>query len=182
MATEPSTETVGACVDSFGSAVGMPQLCGAWFGNQIFWLLIALVAIYFILSRIALPRIAAILAARQGAITTDLSAAEDLKNKAAEAEAAYEKALIDARAEAGRIVEATKADIKADLDAAIAAADQEIAVKSAEGEKAIAVIRDGALEAVNAVAQETAAEIVSAFGAKADGKAITTAVTARMKG
>lgn len=182
MATEPSTETVGACVDSFGSAVGMPQLCGAWFGNQIFWLLIALVAIYFILSRIALPRIAAILAARQGAITTDLSAAEDLKNKASEAEAAYEKALIDARAEAGRIVEATRLDIKVDLDAAIAAADKEIAAKTAQGEKAIAVIREGALVAVNEVAQNTASEIVSALGVTADAKAITAAVAARVKG
>ena len=56
-----------------------------------------------------LPRIASVLAERQGTITNDLAAAEDLKSKAHEAEAAYEKALIDARAEAQRIVAETKA-------------------------------------------------------------------------
>ena len=82
MATEPiDLEVAGTCTDAAGSAIGMPQLCDAWFGNQIFWLLVTLVVIYFILSRIALPRIAAILAERQGTITNDIAAAEDLKAK-----------------------------------------------------------------------------------------------------
>ena len=115
MAT-PKTETLSACVDSYGSAVGMPQLCGEWMSNQIFWLVITLLVIFFVLSRIALPRIAAVLAERQGTITNDIAAAEDLKAKAAAAEEAYQQALIDARAEAARIVEATKAEIKADLE------------------------------------------------------------------
>ena len=56
--------------------------------------------IYFVLSRIALPRIAAVLAERQGTITNDIAAAEELKAKAVEAEEAYNKALADAKAEA----------------------------------------------------------------------------------
>ena len=101
MAT-PTTETLSACVDSYGSAIGMPQLCGEWMSNQIFWLLITLMIIFFVLSRIALPRIATILTERQGTITNDIAAAEDLKAKAAAAEEAYQQALIDARAEAAR--------------------------------------------------------------------------------
>ena len=80
------------------STPGLPQLDFSTFGNQIFWLLVTLVVIYFVLSRIALPRIAAVLAERKGAITNDLAAAEDLKAKAVEAEQAYLKALADARA------------------------------------------------------------------------------------
>ena len=133
MATEPlDMEVAGTCVSEFGGAIGMPQLCGEWFGNQIFWLVVALVAIYFILSRIALPRIGSVLAERQGTITNDIAAAEDLKVKATEAEAAYDKALIDARAEAQRIISAAKADIQADLDKAIVTADAEIAAKAAD--------------------------------------------------
>ena len=56
---------------------GMPQLDFSTYGNQIFWLLVTLVVIYLILSRVALPRIAAILNERQGTITNDLAAAED---------------------------------------------------------------------------------------------------------
>lgn len=176
MATETTT---GAAEASSG---GMPQLDFSTWGNQIFWLVLALIAIYLILSRVALPRIAAILAERQETISNDIAAAEDLKSKAADAEAAYDKALVDARAEAQNIIAQSKADIQADLDKAIAKADAQIAKKSAESEKAISEIRAGALENVKAVAKDTVKEIVSAMGGKADAKTITAAVTSRMKG
>jgi len=175
-------EEAGQCVDASGGAIGMPQICADWMGNQIFWLLITLVVIYFVLSRIALPRIAAVLAERQGTITNDLAAAEDLKAKAVEAEEAYNKALADARGEAQTIVNQAKAEIKADLDKAIAKADAEIAAKTAEGEKKIAEIRANALESVKEVANDTTGEIVAALGGKADKRTVTAAVTARMKG
>jgi F-type H+-transporting ATPase subunit b len=183
MATEPiNMELAGKCVNEFGGAIGMPQLCGEWFGNQIFWLVVALVAIYFILSRVALPRIGSVLAERQGTITNDIAAAEDLKVKATQAEAAYDKALIDARAEAQRIVAVAKADIQADLDKAIAKADAEIAAKTSESEKAIAEIRAGALKNVEEVAKDTALAIVEAMGSSADAKTVAAAVDAQMKG
>lgn len=173
-----ATETVEKATES----AGMPQLDITTFGNQIFWLVIALIVIFFVLSRIALPRIGAILAERSGTITNDLAAAEELKQKAVEAEAAYEKALAEARAEAGQIVAKAKADIQADLDAELAKADEKIAAKAAESEAAIAEIRKGAVKSVTAVAKDAAKEIVTAMGGKADAKTITAAVTARMKG
>ena len=182
MATETNGDVAaGTCVVD-GSAVGMPQLCFDWWPNQIFWLAVTLVVIYLVLSRVALPRIAAVLAERQGTITNDIAAAEDLKQKAVEAEEAYNQALADARNEANNIIAATKTDIQKDLDVALAKADAEIAAKTAEGEKAIAAIREGALESVKAVAKDTAKELVTAMGGKADAKTITAAVTARMKG
>ncbi len=165
-----------------GAPPGMPQLDIGTFDNQVFWLVITLGVIYFVLSRVALPRIAAILAERQGTITNDIAAAEDLKVKAQDAEAAYDKALADARAEAQRIAGEAKAAIQADLDVAIAKADAEIAAKTAESEKAIAEIRAGAMDAVTEVARDAAMEIVSVMGSKADAGSIETAVAARMKG
>ena len=58
-----------------GKAVGMPQLDFSTWPNQIFWLLVTLVVIYFVLSKIALPRIGAVLADRKSTITNDLAAA-----------------------------------------------------------------------------------------------------------
>lgn len=181
MATETTGQTASTCVVD-GSAVGMPQLCFDWWPNQIFWLTITLVVIFFFLSRVALPRIAAVLAERQGSITNDLAAAEDLKAKAVEAEEAYNKALATARAEAQKIIAEAKADIQADLDAATAKADAEIAAKLAESEKAIAAIREGAKDSVKEVAKDTAKELVAAMGGSADAKTITSAITAKMKG
>jgi F-type H+-transporting ATPase subunit b len=183
MATETKgTEAVGTCVDAGGSALGMPQLCFDWWGNQIFWLVITLVVIYFVLARVALPRIASVLAERQGTITNDIAAAEDLKRKAIEAEEAYEQALADARSEAQTIAAKTRDDIKADLAVALAKADEEIAAKAAESEKAISEIRASAMSNVETVAKDAAEAIVQALGGKADSAAIAAAVSNRMKG
>jgi len=177
-----SLEEAGTCVDAHGGAIGMPQLCIDWFPNQMFWLAVTLVVIFLILSRVALPRIAGILAERQGTITNDIAAAEDLKAKALEAEDLYNKALAEARAEAQRIAAETRAEIQVGLDEAIAKADAEIAAKAAESEKAIAEIRAGALESIEVVATDTAAEIVTALGGKAEKSAIAGAVDAGLKG
>ena len=181
MATE-TTDVAGVCVDAGGSARGMPQLCADWMPNQIFWLLVTLIALYFVMSRIALPRISAVLAERSGTITNDIAAAEELKNKAAEAEAAYDQALLDARAEANKIVAEAKAEIQAELDVELQKADAQIAAKTAESEAAIGEIRAGAVKSVTQVAKDTAKELVAAMGGSADAKTITAAVTARMKG
>ena len=169
-------------VEAVAEAPGMPQLDFTSFPNQIFWLVLTLIAIYLILSRVALPRIGAILAERQGTITNDIAAAEDLKARALEAEQAYEKALSDARAEALNIAAETRAEIQGELNDAIAHADAEIAARAAESEKAIAEIRASALEAVQEVANDTASEIVAALGGKRDAKAVRAAVSTRMKG
>jgi len=175
MATNTSTATEAA-------TPGMPQLDFSTFGNQIFWLVVTLVVIYLILSRVALPRIAGVLAERSGTISNDLAAAEELKANAVAAEEAYNQALSDARAEAAKIVASTKADMKAELDAAIAKADAKISQKTAESEKVISEFRATALESVEEVAKNTAMALVSALGGKEDAKTIDAAVSNEMKG
>lgn len=183
MAEEPIIEELaGKCVDAGGGAIGMPQLCPEWFANQIFWLVITLVVIFLILSRVALPRIAGILAERRGTVTNDLAAAEDFKVKAQAAEEAYNQALADARAEAQKIVAQTKDEIRAELNAATKKADEEIAARTAESEAKIAEIREGALESIKEVSKDTAKELMGAMGVKADARSITSAVSARLKG
>lgn len=178
--TQEAAQAAAEAGQAAAESAGMPQLDFSTFPNQMFWLVVTLVVIYLILSRVALPRIGAILAERKGTITNDLAAAEDLKAKAVEAEKAYEQALAEARAEAQRIAAETRAEIHAELNDAIAKADAEIAAKAAESEKAIAEIRAGALESIETVAADTAAELVAALGGKADG--VADAVAARMKG
>jgi len=167
---------------ALGVPPGMPQLDLGTFDNQIFWLLITLVVIYLVLSRVALPRIAAILAERHGTITNDVAAAEELKARAESAAAVHEKALVDARAEAQRIAAETKKAIQAELETAIAKADIKIAARTAESEKIIVDIRAGSMDAVTEVAKDTAKEIVKMMGGKADARSIKLAVSAEMKG
>ena len=173
-----ATETTGAAE----SAPGMPQLDFTTFPNQIFWLVVTLIVIYMVLSRVALPRIASVLAERQGTITNDIAAAEELKQKAADAEAAYDKALADARAEANRIGAEAKAEVQVEIDGAIAKADAEIAARASEGEARINEIRDGATVAIREVAKDAAEAVIASMGVDVDSAAIAAAVDARVKG
>lgn len=168
--------------ETAASGPGMPQLDVTTFSNQIFWLIVALVVLYYIMSRVALPRVAAVLADRRGTITSDIAAAEEYKLKAQQAEDAYHKALADARAEAGRIVEAAKAEIQAELDVQLAKADAEIAAKTAESERRIQEIRDSSMEMVSDVSRDVARDIVESMGGKADARSVDAAVAAHLKG
>lgn len=168
--------------ETAASGPGMPQLDITTFPNQIFWLVVTMVVLYFIMSRVALPRIAAVLADRRSTITSDIAAAEEFKLKAQEAEDAYNQALADARAEAQRIIEAAKAEMQAEIDVQMAKADAEIAAQTAESERRIREIRDSAVSMVKDVSSDVTKDILAAFDVKADGRSVTAAVSARLKG
>lgn len=182
MTATTTPEAATAVAHEAAASGGMPQLDPTHFANQIFWLVVTLLVVFFVLKLVALPRIGGTLATRRGTIINDLAAAEELKQKALGAEKAYQDALTQARAEAGKIVADTKAEIQADLNKAIAKADTQIAAKTAESSARIDEIRAGAQEAIAEVAKDTARELVAALGGKADARSITAAVTARLKG
>lgn len=165
-----------------GHEGGMPQLDFSTWSSQIFWLAVSLVALYLILKNIALPRIAGAIEERSDTIADDLDRASGYRRQAAEAEAAYEKALADARAKAQAIAQAAKDAVRKDYEAAVAKADERIAARAAEGQARIEAIGASAAEAVEAVAAETAAALVAALAPRlADEAAAKAAVAAMMK-
>jgi F-type H+-transporting ATPase subunit b len=181
-AAEHTTETLGE-ENLEHAESGMPQLDPTIFPNLIFWLVVALVALYMILSKVALPRIGMVMTERNDAISNDIEQAALLKRRAEEAEASYNAALARARDEAHKIAAETKAQIDKELGVLMAKADAEIAVKSGDSEKRIGEIRDSAAKSVEEVARETAVEIVNALmpGA-ADTDAVHAAIANRLKG
>lgn len=180
--TEHTAETLGE-ENLHHAESGMPQLDFGLFPNLIFWLIVAIVALYLILSKVALPRIGTVLAERNDAISNDIEQAALLKRRAEEAEAAYNAALALARDEAHQIAAEAKAGIDKELSALMAKADAEIAVKTADSEKRIAEIRDSAAKSVEDVARDTAAEIVRVLLPEAaDASALDAAIANRLKG
>ncbi len=165
------------------AGTGLPQLDLATFPSQILWLVVAIVVLYLIFSRVALPGIGGVIEERHDAVEDDLDRAAELRRKAEETARAYEDALAAARAEAQKISEKTRKEIQAEVDAASARADAEISARAAEGEARIAEIRASALEAVAEVATDTAQAVVAAiFPAAADAAAVEAAVAAKLKG
>ncbi|MEO1293883.1 MAG: F0F1 ATP synthase subunit B' [Pseudomonadota bacterium] len=186
MADGTTAEEIGADLDAelgLEAGPGMPQLDFATFPNQIFWLVVALFALYFILTRFAIPQIRGALEDRDQVLSGDLETAAELRAAAEQAEADYNKALADARAEAQKIAAETKAEIQAELDAALAKADAEIAARQSESEARIAEIRAEATRDVQTVSKDVARSLVDALmPGSADGDAIDRAVDARVKG
>ena len=70
------------------------------------------IALYFIMSRAALPRIANVLEERAGRIAADLAAAAQLREQTQQAIADYEQALADARAGAQSIARKAREEIQ----------------------------------------------------------------------
>ncbi len=83
-----------------GHGGGFPPFESSTFASQLVSLVIAFVALYLIVSRIALPRVGGVIDARQNAIEGDLAAAQKLKDESDAALKAYESDLASARSRA----------------------------------------------------------------------------------
>ncbi|MFO1210831.1 MAG: F0F1 ATP synthase subunit B' [Amaricoccus sp.] len=177
-----ATETTGEANMEHAES-GMPQLDPAIFPNLIFWLILALFALFWVLSRMALPKIGTAIAERNDAIANDIEAAASLKRRAEEAEAAYNAALAQARDEAHKIAAEARAGIDKEIAALMAKADQEIGARTAESEQRIGEIRASAAESVGHVARDAAEALVAALLPDvADRAATDAAVANRLKG
>ena len=140
---------------------GLPQLDKSSFVPQLFWLTLTFLSLLFLMSRIALPRVADVLYERKDRIGRDIEAAGRLKSDTDKALADYEKALSDARSNASGIAKQTRDKLSAETDAEKAKADKQIAAKLQDAETRIAATKTKALTAVNDIAAETAKAVVA---------------------
>ena len=140
---------------------GLPQLDKSSFSPQLFWLALTFLSLLFLMSRIALPRVADVLYERKDRIGRDIEAAGRLKSDTDKALADYEKALSDARSNASGIAKQTRDKLSAETDAEKAKADKQIAAKLQDAETRIAATKTKALTAVNDIAAETAKAVVA---------------------
>ena len=110
---------------------------------------------YYLMSRVALPRISSILEMRSDRIAQDLDEASRLKDESDAALAAYEQELSEARNRAHGIAQEARDSAKADLEAKRAAVEAQTAAKLAEAEARISKIKADAMGEVDAIAADT---------------------------
>jgi F-type H+-transporting ATPase subunit b len=146
-------------------------------------LAVAFVALYLIVSRIALPRVGSVLDARQNAIDGDLAQAQKLKDESDVALKAYESELAAARSRAQAIGAETREKLNAASEAERKTLEQRLAAKLAEAEKTIASTRTTAMSNVRGIAADAAAAIVLRLtGIAPDKRSLDAAVKASLKG
>ena len=138
----------------------MPQLNPIDWAPQLIWLVITFGVLYLLMKWVALPKIGSVIEMRQGRIAGDLEAADKLRRETQEAIAAYEQALAEAKARAHGIAQEARNRLKDEVAAERTTLERDLSAKSAEAEAQIHQAKVSALKEVNAVASETAAEIV----------------------
>jgi F-type H+-transporting ATPase subunit b len=138
----------------------MPQLNPLDWTPQLIWLAITFSILYVLMKRVALPRIGSVIEMRAARIAKDLEAADKLRHETQEAIAAYEQALAEAKARAHAIAQEARNRLKEEVAAERAALERDLAAKTVDAEARIHAAKLSALKEVNAVAAETASEIV----------------------
>jgi F-type H+-transporting ATPase subunit b len=153
------------------------------FASQLVSLLIAFVALYLIVSRIALPRVGKTIDNRQNAIESDLAAAQKLKDESDAALKDYESELAAARSRAQAIGAETREKLNAASEAERKALEEKLSLKLTDAEKAIASTRQKAMTNVRGIATDAAAAIVRHLtGVAPDNTSVEHAVDASLKG
>jgi F-type H+-transporting ATPase subunit b len=137
-----------------------PPFDPTWYASTVFWLLVTFGIVYYLMSKVALPRVAEILETREGKIDGDLKAAAAMQEKAKAAGEAYEKLLADARSGAQATAQKARDAANAVAEDKRKAIEAETAQKMAKAEAGIATARDKAMTNVAGIAADTAADIV----------------------
>jgi F-type H+-transporting ATPase subunit b len=141
------------------------------------------VLLYALMAKLALPRVGAIIDARQKQLEGDFAEADRLKKESDAAVAAYEKALADARARAQTIANETREKQQAQADISRKTLEGELNVKLAEAEKSIAATKTAAMGNVRGIAEDAARAIIERLiGSAPDDKAVAAAVADVLKG
>jgi F-type H+-transporting ATPase subunit b len=165
-----------------GGHGGFPPMDAHTFPSQIFWLVIFFALLYLLMSKVALPKMAAVLDKRHKAIEGDLAKASALKHETEAAIQHYEKSLADARANAQGIATETRAKIADEIETERSALEKTLSTKLAEADSRISATKAKAMQDVHEVAAETAAEIVSALTGATVSKEQAAKVIAGLKG
>src|SRR6476619_7767986 len=166
-----------------GHGGGFPPFESSTFASQLVSLAIAFVALYVIVSRIALPRVESVIDARQNAIEGDLAQAQKLKDESDAALKAYETELASARSRAQAIGNETREKLNAAAEAERTALEAKLNAKLVDAEKQIAATRTAAMSNVRGIAADAATAIVQRLvGVVPDGNTVNSAVDASLKG
>lgn len=134
----------------------MPQLDASTFVTQLVWLAITFIALYFIMAKVVIPKIADVLQDRQERIDDDLENAEKLRNDAAEVLEAYEKTIADGRTQAQTILREASDRMDAEAAARQEALADKLNQQTAEAETRIEAAKKEALDNIMSVSAEAA--------------------------
>ncbi len=155
----------------------MPQLDVSGFPSQIFWLVITFVFLWWLMAKVALPKVGLVLEERQKKISDSLDMAENLRIEAGSELEAYEIAISVAHDEARKVIndanqEGTQASANQLAEMRISLTNQ-----IAEVETEIESVKEKALKDIGQSAREvTISTLDKLVGIKIPAKTLNVAI------
>jgi F-type H+-transporting ATPase subunit b len=138
---------------------------------QLIWLALAFGLLYYLMDKVALPRIQAILHARAERLRADLDQAQAMKAEADAAGVAFETALRTAQGKARDIAQTTRNDLAAEAEVKRKALEEQLNAKLAASEATIRTRTEAAMDNVRSIAGEAASAIVERLTGQAPDRA-----------
>lgn len=155
--------TAGTEAPHGGHAKVFPPLDNQFYPSQLAWLAITFVALYVLLSRLALPRIGEVLEERRARIRRDLDEADRLKTETDKALKGYEQAIADARGQATSTARDMREKLAAETEREKSSVETALSAKIADAESRIAATKTKAMQSVSEIAAETAGAVVGSL-------------------
>ena len=155
----------------------MPQLDPTSFPSQIFWLVVTFLFLWWLMAKVALPKVGLVLEERQKKINDSLDMADDLRKEAGSELDAYDVAISTAHDEARKVIndanqEGTQASANQLAEMRISLTNQ-----IAEVEAEIESVKEKALMDISQSAREVAISTLdNLVGIKVPAKTLNAAI------
>lgn len=167
-----------AASDAAGAGA-FPPFDASTFAGQLFWLAVVFGALYWLMSKVALPRVASIIEDRRARIAADLDTAAAAQKASGDAQKAFEANLAQARSKAQGIAQSARDAASKEADGRRHQVESDLSSKMVAAEKAIAETKAKAMANVEGIARDAAAAIVERLaGSAPKDKEIADAVAA----
>lgn len=167
IAVMTATHAFAAAPAASAGGSAFPPFDSSTFTGQLFWLGITFGLVYYLMSRIAVPRIAGVIEQRRLTIESALAAANAAQKGAEESALALEQGLAKAKSNAQAIALEAKAKSSGEIDARRHQVEADLKEKFAAAEMRITATKTAAMGNVDDIAKEAVGTIIEQLTGKA---------------
>ena len=134
-----------------------------YWASQAFWLVLIFTSLYFVLSKLIIPKIKDIIDDRESKIKNDLDEAQKLKNIAEIKLKEYEKSIDDGKKQVQKILYESKNKLTSDIQNKKKVFDKEIEKELENSEKEIKKFKEESLQSISTISEEMASNVLEAI-------------------
>ena len=142
---------------------GMPQLNPEFWISQIFWLTLTFGILYFVLSKLILPKISENLELRKSQIQENIEAAEKQREDSESKLKEYDEIILKSKIEAKNIFKDTRDKALKDINSKREILEKQIDEEIKKAEKEISELKKTGPEKINKIAIETSSEVLKSL-------------------